>query len=220
MFRNGASRTLFRSLHAHAHAHARTHAAVPSQPALRTVNGRLQSQFTSQLCTLTRRPLAAASMKPLALQFARGAAASNKDPVDTVDTKHEKELAKHIIEADPEMVSLDSTVHPVFGEVGVKEQQEDQKIMSGVSADIQTIKDTFDLSEVPKPALYIGLAGVLPYVATSLSTVACAYEVHRAHEVGSGVLLDEKSAELLLHILEPLQVGYGATVRASEHADD
>ena len=68
------------------------------------------------------------------------------------------------------------------------------------------------MSEVPKPALYIGLAGVIPYVATSLSTVYCAYEVHRAHEVGSGLILDEKTAELLLHILEPLQVGYGATV--------
>lgn len=76
----------------------------------------------------------------------------------------------------------------------------------------QTIKDTFSLEDVPRQAYYIGLAGVLPYVATSLSTVFCASEIHRAAEYGSGYLLSDKTAELTLHILEPLQVGYGATV--------
>jgi hypothetical protein len=76
----------------------------------------------------------------------------------------------------------------------------------------QTIKDTFSLQEVPRQAYYIGMAGVLPYVATSASTIYCAWEINHAHTVGQGVLLSEKTAELLLHILEPLQVGYGATV--------
>ena len=77
-----------------------------------------------------------AAMKPLALHFARGAANNAGPPMDKVDTKHEKELAKHVLEADPELVSLDSSVHPVFGEVGLKEKKEDQKMMSGVNADI------------------------------------------------------------------------------------
>lgn len=75
----------------------------------------------------------------------------------------------------------------------------------------QTIRETFNLSEVPREAYYIGLAGVLPYLATSLSTVACAYEIN--HSVaGYGHLLSEQSAMTLLHFLEPLQVGYGAVV--------
>lgn len=76
----------------------------------------------------------------------------------------------------------------------------------------QTIRDTFDLSEVPKHAYYIGFAGVLPYLATSISTVFCAEEITRAAETGSGLLFQEETAYLLLQVLEPLQVGYGAVV--------
>lgn len=59
--------------------------------------------------------------------------------------------------------------------------------------------------------MVLGLAGVLPYAATSLGTVYCAYEI--SHAVGGyGYLMSAKSAELLLHILEPLEIGYGAVV--------
>lgn len=68
---------------------------------------------------------------------------------------------------------------------------------------------------MPRQAYYIGLAGVLPYLATSLSTVACAYEIN--HSVaGYGHFLSAQTAEALLHILEPLQIGYGAVVRGPE----
>lgn len=76
----------------------------------------------------------------------------------------------------------------------------------------QTIRDTFSLEGVPRQAYYIGLAGVLPYVATSASTIYCAWEINHAAANGVGFLMSEKTAELALHILEPLQVGYGATV--------
>ena len=74
-----------------------------------------------------------------------------------------------------------------------------------------TIKETFDMSEVPREAYYIGLAGVLPYLATSVSTVACAYEINHA-VAGYGYLMSTNTATALLHVLEPLQVGYGAVV--------
>lgn len=75
-----------------------------------------------------------------------------------------------------------------------------------------TIRATFSLEEVPQQAYYMGLAGVLPYLATSLSTVYCAWELNHAAEAGTGFFLSEKLAEQALHILEPLQVGYGAVV--------
>lgn len=71
---------------------------------------------------------------------------------------------------------------------------------------------------MPKHAYYIGLAGVLPYLATSLSTVFCAEEIRRAAETGSGLLFQEETAYLLLQVLEPLQVGYGAVVSCKSQA--
>ena len=68
------------------------------------------------------------------------------------------------------------------------------------------------MDSVPKEAYWIGMAGVVPYMATSLSTVYAAWEINQAATTGSGFLLNEKSAELMLHILEPIQIGYGAAV--------
>ncbi len=58
----------------------------------------------------------------------------------------------------------------------------------------------------------IGMAGVLPYLATSISTFYLAFDINHANETGSGFLVSPHTAELLLHIIEPLQVGYGAVV--------
>jgi len=66
----------------------------------------------------------------------------------------------------------------------------------------------------------LGLAGVMPYLATSLSTVYCAWEINHASATGAGFLMSERSAELLLHILEPLQIGYGAVVRNAMNKAD
>jgi hypothetical protein len=76
----------------------------------------------------------------------------------------------------------------------------------------KTIKETFDLSEVPRPAFVLGLAGVLPYVATSGATLFCAYDINHANIYGHGYLMSHDTAVNLLHVLEPLQIGYGAVV--------
>lgn len=53
---------------------------------------------------------------------------------------------------------------------------------------------------------------MLPYLATSVATIGVAQEMNIAHEQGMGYLFTAEQAEHLLHILEPLQVGYGAVV--------
>lgn len=68
------------------------------------------------------------------------------------------------------------------------------------------------MAEVPKEALYLGMAGVIPYLATSLETVYLSYEINRAASLGDGLIFSGQSAELMLHMLEPVQVGYGAVV--------
>lgn len=79
----------------------------------------------------------------------------------------------------------------------------------------KVIKDTFSLQDVPKEALYFGMAGVIPYLVTSLDTAYLAWEINNAATKGSGVLISGQSAELMLHMIEPIQVGYGAVVSAA-----
>ncbi len=57
----------------------------------------------------------------------------------------------------------------------------------------------------------MGLAGTLPYLATSASTVFCSWELNHA-VAGYGWMLSEQTATQLLHMLEPLQIGYGASI--------
>lgn len=76
----------------------------------------------------------------------------------------------------------------------------------------RAIKDTFALDDVPREAYYIGLAGTLPYLATSCATYLLAWDINHAHEFGQGVVFSGQTAELLLHVIEPLQIGYGAVV--------
>jgi hypothetical protein len=73
------------------------------------------------------------------------------------------------------------------------------------------------MDAVPKEAYWIGMAGVVPYMATSLSTVYAAWELNNVFTTGSGALMNEKTAELMLQILEPIQIGYGAAVCMDNH---
>jgi hypothetical protein len=74
-----------------------------------------------------------------------------------------------------------------------------------------TIKETFSLAEVPREAYYMGLAGTLPYLATSVSTVYLAWELNHAN-AGYGMIFSSKDATYLLSLIEPLQIGYGASI--------
>ena len=76
----------------------------------------------------------------------------------------------------------------------------------------KAFKETFALYDVPKEALNLGLAGVLPYLATSVSTLYLAWDINHASLTGEGFLVSGPTAEALLHVIEPLQIGYGAVV--------
>ncbi|KAH8697599.1 hypothetical protein BGW36DRAFT_169973 [Talaromyces proteolyticus] len=94
----------------------------------------------------------------------------------------------------------------------VTHEDEDVDMMAGVKNDVKVIKETFTLDEVPKEALYFGLAGVIPYLATSINTCYLAWEINNQALGGSGFLLSADTASLLLHLTEPIQVGYGAVI--------
>ncbi|KAJ5322364.1 hypothetical protein N7541_006859 [Penicillium brevicompactum] len=89
---------------------------------------------------------------------------------------------------------------------------DDVDVMAGMKSEAKVIKETFSLNDVPKEALYLGMAGVVPYVATSLQSAFLSYEISRAASLGDGLIFSGQSAELMLHMLEPIQVGYGAVI--------
>lgn len=79
-----------------------------------------------------------------------------------------------------------------------------------------TVKDTFALSTVPREPFALGLAGTLPYLATSLSTVVLAWNLSTEWPTRSrfanAFLFNHEEAAYWLHTLEPIQVGYGAVI--------
>ncbi|KAL3438460.1 hypothetical protein BDV09DRAFT_159868 [Aspergillus tetrazonus] len=94
----------------------------------------------------------------------------------------------------------------------LQKSDEDIDVMAGIKGDAKIIKETFSLEGVPKDALYLGIAGVVPYLATSLETVYLSYEISRANATGDGLIFSGQSAEMMLHMLEHVQVGYGAVI--------
>ena len=139
-------------------------------------------------------------------------ATKSEPPYDTIDPKLEKKISKEHLESAPEGVSAGSSVRHVFEASQAPKHKGDDEMMGGIKADLETIKETFSLNEVPRESLYIGAAGVLPYAATSLSTVFLAWDINHAHATGTGLLFSPETAHQLLDLVTPIQIGYGAVV--------
>jgi len=197
MLRNGASRLVLRPL-----------AASAARPATGFQRTSAQLQWNTQFGSL-------ASRRPQLPQLARVQpiqAAVMRRGITDKQKEAEKRYAKEELKPTPETVSTTSSTHAMFSEVGAENpQSNDIDMMAGVKHDVATVKATFSLSEVPREAYYMGLAGTIPYLFTSMTTVFCSYEIN--HSVaGYGLLLNEKTATQLLHFIEPLQIGYGASI--------
>lgn len=65
---------------------------------------------------------------------------------------------------------------------------------------------------MPREAYWLGAAGTLPYLATSLSTVFLSYNINHGGPVGSTIFFPPETAHQLLAWLEPIQIGYGASI--------
>ncbi|KAK3346529.1 hypothetical protein B0T25DRAFT_280170 [Lasiosphaeria hispida] len=131
------------------------------------------------------------------------------------DSEAEKEIGKKIIEARPDEVSAESSVRHVFEESAAPKTS-DGDVTRGVKNDLNTIKETLALNNVPREPYALGLAGTLPYLATSISTVYLAWDLNTAWPTTSNflnsILVSHETAAHWLHLLEPIQVGYGAVI--------
>ena len=69
---------------------------------------------------------------------------------------------------------------------------------------------------MPKEANALGLAGTIPYMATSLSTIFLAWDLGKELPTGNmlydAVFIDHAAAKWLLDLLQSIQLGYGAVI--------
>ena len=73
--------------------------------------------------------------KPFSTSLQRYATHSG-NPFDKIDKKHEEVIEHEKLVPHPEEVSASSTVHQIFSEKGVEEEQKDEDMLAGVKADL------------------------------------------------------------------------------------
>jgi len=199
MLRTNATRSLLKSFNK----------APAARSSYTAASARFRSPVPASQLTIRRPQVLTSLARPATLAFY--ATNPNGPPWDKIDTKAEEEIGQHRMKPDPEHVTGGSSVRHVF-EQGQAPKHEEDDMMAGIKADIKTIRETFTLSEVPKEALYIGGAGLLPYAATSLATVWLSSDINHAHAHGSGILFTPETAHQLLDFVTPIQIGYGAVI--------
>ncbi|KFY08478.1 hypothetical protein V492_06195 [Pseudogymnoascus sp. VKM F-4246] len=159
-----------------------------------------------------KRPQAALpQFRPVLIPQLRFATKTGVPKHDKIDVEAEKRLARETLESDPEAVTSDSSVRQVF-ESSQAPVEEDNEVLRGVKQDLHTIKDSFALRDVPRESYYLGAAGTLPYMATSLATLYLSYGINHAPKAGSGLFFPLETAQHYLSIIEPVQIGYGAVI--------
>ncbi|CRK28476.1 hypothetical protein HYQ45_001738 [Verticillium longisporum] len=138
----------------------------------------------------------------------------SNSPYDKIDVKAEKEVGKKKIESRPGDVSVDSSTRQVF-EPSPAAQNNDS-VQDGLAHDLGIVRDTFELSDVPKQPYWLGLAGTIPYLGTSLATVYLSWDLNTDWPSSSTLInhihMNHESAQYWLDFLEPVQLGYGAVI--------
>lgn len=72
------------------------------------------------------------------------------------------------------------------------------------------------MADVPREPFALGLAGTIPYLFTSMSTVYLSWDLNTEWPSSSAFLnhfhMNHDDAQSLLSLLEPVQLGYGAII--------
>ncbi|KAJ4309650.1 hypothetical protein N0V84_011390 [Fusarium piperis] len=174
------------------------------------------TKLTAQ--TSPRFTIAPLLRQPARIAFSSKSNNENKDPpppYQTIDREAERKRGQEMLGSDPSKVSTQSSVRHVIEEPqGPASGEHD---MAGeLKHDINIVKDTFRFKSVPRESHILGLAGTLPYMGTSLSTVFLAWDLNKQWPTGNAfydtIFVDHETAKYLLSVIEPLQLGYGAVI--------
>ncbi|KAH8168330.1 mitochondrial inner membrane protein 1 [Sarocladium implicatum] len=169
----------------------------------------------SPALSLTQLSLPASALQRANFASKRDDKADPPPPKQPIDYEAEREIGKRKLEARPEQVSVKSTTTnelktPIENTAGQPIMQNELKHDMGI------IKDTFSLDNVPRESKILGLAGTLPYLATSVSTVYLAWDLKQTVPTGNAlydaIVIDHGTAQYLLSAVEPIQLGYGAVI--------
>ncbi|UZP36533.1 hypothetical protein NXS19_004349 [Fusarium pseudograminearum] len=160
-----------------------------------------------------------ASIAPL-LRQQRAAYSSKSDqenpppPKQPIDYEAERKRGQELLQSDPKHVSSKSSLSNTAGVQGPTKG--DEGMGNELKHDIEIVKDTFTFTNVPRESRILGLAGTLPYLGTSLSTVFLAWNLNKDLPTGNSfydaIMVDHETAKYLLSVIEPLQLGYGAVI--------
>ncbi|KAH6884812.1 hypothetical protein B0T10DRAFT_539748 [Thelonectria olida] len=149
--------------------------------------------------------------------ISRVAFSSSKPPPNTepISKEEVESRAKDKLKSDPAAVSTQSSVRHVR-ETSQAPNEEGHDMAAELKHDLGVVKDTFRFRDVPRESRILGLAGTLPYLGTSLSTVFLSWDLNKQWPTGNSfydsVLVDHETARYLLNVIEPLQLGYGAVI--------
>ncbi|KAH7193872.1 uncharacterized protein B0J16DRAFT_86764 [Fusarium flagelliforme] len=136
-------------------------------------------------------------------------------PKQPIDYEAERKRGEELLQSDPKHVSTSSTTANT-STAAQGSTSADEDMGSELKHDIGIVKDTFTFTNVPRESRILGLAGTLPYLGTSLSTVFLAWDLNKPIPTGNAfydaIMVDHETAKYYLSLLEPLQLGYGAVI--------
>ncbi|KAH8647290.1 hypothetical protein BX600DRAFT_503436 [Xylariales sp. PMI_506] len=129
--------------------------------------------------------------------------------------EEQKKILESKLEANPEAVTTQSSVRHLI-EPSQSPSGTDPSIGGGLKHDLHTVKETFALNTVPRESYIFGLAGTIPYVATSVGNLYLSWVLNTTWPTSSSflnsILMSHESAQHYLGVLEPIQLGYGAVI--------
>ncbi|RYP19641.1 hypothetical protein DL765_003234 [Monosporascus sp. GIB2] len=128
--------------------------------------------------------------------------------------EEERKAGERKLESNPAAVSSQSSVRHFYEPD--QRPRDEENVSKDLQHDLNIVKDTFRLNTVPKESYVLGLAGTVPYLATSLTTVYLSWDLNTDFPSQSqfinNLLISHESARHWLGLLEPLQLGYGAVI--------
>ncbi|KAF4448324.1 putative MNN4-regulates the mannosylphosphorylation [Fusarium austroafricanum] len=180
----------------------------------------LASRASSNRAPLLSQSLPRASIAPLrqrAVYSSKSDQENPPPPKQPIDYEAERKRGQELLQSSPKDVSSRSSVANATSPTTAKgSSSADQDMTSELKHDIGVVKETFTFTNVPRESHILGLAGTLPYLGTSLSTVFLAWDLNKNIPTGNSfydaIMVDHETAKYLLSVIEPLQLGYGAVI--------
>lgn len=130
-----------------------------------------------------------------------------------IDTEEEKKLAQRKLTPHPESVTTQSSVRHLYEPSAPDQERPPRETLVD---ELKIVQETFSLSGAPKEPYWLGVAGTLPYLGTSVSTIYLAWVLNTpwptSSTLANNLLINHDTAAWALATLEPIQLGYGAII--------